>query len=137
MNTFSTIVKFFQDCGWFIYPSALIMAMGIAISIERFLFLSKARNQNRKVWAEVLPMLQKGQFRDVQGVISRSDAAVSKIAPPVRVNVTTAASSTSIPSQPGSRYMPSMGVPRSGLGRWGTATRAASPKSRIPTPMHP
>jgi biopolymer transport protein ExbB len=79
MNTFSTIVKFFQDCGWFIYPSALIMAMGIAISIERFLFLSKARNQNRKVWAEVLPMLQKGQFRDVQGVISRSDAAVSKI----------------------------------------------------------
>ena len=79
MDTFSTVVKFFQDCGLFIYPSALIMALGIAISIERFLFLTKARNQNRKVWAEVLPMLQKGQFRDVQGVISRSDAAVSKI----------------------------------------------------------
>jgi biopolymer transport protein ExbB len=79
MDTFSTVVKFFQDCGLFIYPSALIMALGIAISVERFLFLTKARNQNRKVWAEVLPMLQKGQFRDVQGVTSRSDAAVSKI----------------------------------------------------------
>ena len=79
MDTFSTVVKFFQDCGLFIYPSALIMALGVAISIERFLFLSKARNQNRKVWAEVLPMLQKGQFRDVQGVTSHSDAAVSKI----------------------------------------------------------
>ena len=79
MDAFSTVVKFFQDCGLFIYPSALIMALGVAISIERFVFLNKARNQNRKVWAEVLPMLQKGQFRDVQGVISRSDAAVSKI----------------------------------------------------------
>ena len=79
MDAFSTVVKFFQDCGLFIYPSALIMALGIAISIERFLFLTKARNQNRKVWAQVLPMLQKGQFRDVQGVTSNSDAAVSKI----------------------------------------------------------
>ena len=48
MDAFSTAVKFFQDCGLFIYPSALIMALGVAISIERFLFLNKARNQNRK-----------------------------------------------------------------------------------------
>ena len=79
MDAFSTIVKFFQDCGLFIYPSALIMALGVAIAIERFIFLSKARSQNRKVWAEVLPMLQKGQFKDVQGVTSHSDAAVGKI----------------------------------------------------------
>ena len=79
MNTFSTIVKFFQDCGLFIYPSALIMALGIAISVERFLFLTKARNQNRKVWAEVLPMLQKGQFREVQSATATSDAAIGKI----------------------------------------------------------
>ena len=57
-----TVIKFFQDCGLFIYPSALIMALGVTIAIERFIFLSKARNQNRKVWAQVLPMLQKGQF---------------------------------------------------------------------------
>ena len=79
MNAFQTAVKFFQDCGLFIYPSALIMALGVAIAIERFVFLSKARNQNRKVWAEVLPMLQKGQFRDVHSVTSHSDAAVGKI----------------------------------------------------------
>ena len=79
MDAFSTIVKFFQDCGLFIYPSALIMALGVAIAIERFVFLTKARSQNRKVWAEVLPMLQKGQFKDVQGVTSHSDAAVGKI----------------------------------------------------------
>ena len=79
MDAFSTVVKFFQDCGLFIYPSALIMALGVAIAIERFVFLTKARSQNRKVWAEVLPMLQKGPFTDVQGVTSHSDAAVGKI----------------------------------------------------------
>ncbi len=79
MNAFQTAVKFFQDCGLFIYPSILIMALGLAIAIERFIFLSKARNENRKVWSQVLPMLQKGQFREVQGVTAKSDAAVGKI----------------------------------------------------------
>jgi biopolymer transport protein ExbB/TolQ len=79
MNTFQTAVKFFQDCGLFIYPSILIMALGLAIAIERFIFLSRARSENRKVWSQVLPMLQKGQFRDVQNVTAKSDAAVGKI----------------------------------------------------------
>ena len=79
MDPLSTVIKFFQDCGLFIYPSALIMALGVTIAIERFIFLSKARNQNRKVWAQVLPLLQKGQLRDVQSVANQSDAAVGKI----------------------------------------------------------
>ena len=79
MNTFSTAVKFFQDCGLFIYPSILIMALGLTIAIERFIFLTKARSENRKLWSQVLPMLQKGLFKDVQGVTSGSDAAIGKI----------------------------------------------------------
>jgi biopolymer transport protein ExbB/TolQ len=79
MNTFNTVVKFFQDCGLFIYPSLLIMALGVAIAIERFIFLNRARSQNRKVWAQVLPMLQGGQFKEVQGVTAKSDSAIGKI----------------------------------------------------------
>jgi len=79
MNAFSTVVKFFQDCGLFIYPSLLIMALGVSIAIERFIFLTRARAENRKVWQEVLPMLQKGQFKEVQGVTAKSDAAIGKI----------------------------------------------------------
>jgi biopolymer transport protein ExbB len=79
MNALSTAIKFFQDCGLFIYPSILIMALGVTIAIERFIFLSKARSQNRKMWAEVLPMLQKGKFKDVQDATANSDAAVGKI----------------------------------------------------------
>jgi biopolymer transport protein ExbB/TolQ len=79
MNAFNTAVKFFQDCGLFIYPSILIMAMGLAIAIERFTILNRARSQNRKVWAQVLPMLQQGQFKEVHRVTEKSDAAIGKI----------------------------------------------------------
>ena len=79
MNALNTAIKFSQDCGLFIYPSVLIMALGVAIAIERFIFLRNARSQNREVWAQMLPMLQKGQFKEVLGLTSRSDSAVGKI----------------------------------------------------------
>jgi biopolymer transport protein ExbB/TolQ len=79
MSTFDTVVKFFQDCGLFIYPSALIMALGVTIAVERYIFLSKAKSENRRVWSHILPLLQKGQLRDVQSIATNSDAAVGKI----------------------------------------------------------
>ena len=79
MNTFNTVVKFFVDCGAFLYPSLLMMALGLAIAIERFVFLRKARTDNRKLWDKVLPMLQGGKFREVAGVTASSDSAIGKI----------------------------------------------------------
>ncbi|SHM52472.1 MotA/TolQ/ExbB proton channel family protein [Rhizobacter sp. OV335] len=79
MNAFNTAVKFFQDCGLFIYPSLLIMSIGLAIGIERYIVLNKARSENRKLWSQVLPMLQGGRFKEVQNVTANSDAAIGKI----------------------------------------------------------
>ncbi len=79
MNAFQTAVKFFQDSGLFIYPSLLIMSTGLAIAIERFIFLRRARTQNRQLWAKLLPMLQNGRFKEVLGMASESDAAIGKI----------------------------------------------------------
>jgi biopolymer transport protein ExbB len=79
MNTFQTVVKFFQDCGLFIYPSLLIMALGVTIAIERFIFLSRARSENRKTWSQVKPMLENGKFKEAHSVTSKSDSAIGKI----------------------------------------------------------
>jgi len=79
MNAFQTVVKFFVDCGPFLYPSLTLMALGLAIAIERFVFLRRARADNRKVWDQVLPMLQSGRFREVHGITARSDSAIGKI----------------------------------------------------------
>jgi biopolymer transport protein ExbB/TolQ len=79
MSAFDTAVKFFQDSGLFIYPSILIMALGLTIAIERFVFLSRARAENRKLWEQMLPMLQSGKFKEAQHVSGKSDAAIGKI----------------------------------------------------------
>ena len=79
MSFIDFAVKFFQDSGVAIYFSIAIMAVGLAISIERYVFLQRARSENRKLWAKVLPMLQNGKLKEVFHVASGSDAAIGKI----------------------------------------------------------
>jgi biopolymer transport protein ExbB len=79
MSTYNTIVKFFVDCGPFLYPSLLMMAMGLAIAIERWVFLSRARRENRLLWGQVLPLLQGGHFKDAAKLTADSNAAIGKI----------------------------------------------------------
>ncbi len=79
MSTFDSIVKFFQDCGLFIYPSLLIMASGLSIAIERFIVLGRARSENRRMWDRILPMLQGGKFQQVLSATAKSDTAIGKI----------------------------------------------------------
>jgi len=79
MTTFESIVKFFQDCGLFIIPSLTIMAIGLSIAIERFIFLHRARRENSALWAQVQPMLQQAQWKEVYSVASKSDAALGKL----------------------------------------------------------
>lgn len=79
MNAFQTAVKFLQDCGPFLYPSLTMMAIGIAIAIERFLFLNRARSQNRRLWEQLLPVLQGGRFKEAAQMAASSDSAVGKI----------------------------------------------------------
>ena len=79
MSLVDFAVKFFQDSGVAIYFSIAIMAIGLAIAIERYVFLRRARSQNRQLWSQVLPMLQGGRFKEVMGLASKSDAAIGKI----------------------------------------------------------
>jgi biopolymer transport protein ExbB/TolQ len=79
MSTFNTVVKFFVDCGPFLYPSLLMLAVGLAIAIERFMFLNRARSDNRQLWDKVLPLLQGGKWKEVHQMTSSSESAIGKI----------------------------------------------------------
>jgi len=80
MSTFDTVVKFFQDSGMFIYASLAIMALGVAVAIERFIFLYRARADNRRMWDRLQPLLQTGRLDKVQAVAGESgDVAIGKI----------------------------------------------------------
>ena len=58
-----------------------MMAMGLAIAIERFVFLRRARSENRVLWDQVLPMLQSGQVQGSGGHGHRQQrsSAIGKI----------------------------------------------------------
>ena len=79
MNAFQIAVKFFVDCGLFIFPSLTIMAIGLAIAVERFVVLNRTANENRKAWEKMLPLLQGGRIKEVLGLSTKSDAAIGKI----------------------------------------------------------
>jgi biopolymer transport protein ExbB len=79
MDTFNTVVKFFVDCGPFLYPSLIMLALGLAIAIERFVFLRRARSENRQLWDKVLPLLQSGKLSEVHQMAQNSDSAIGKI----------------------------------------------------------
>lgn len=79
MSVYSTIVKFFQDSGVFIYPSIMILSLGLAIAIERFFYINRARKINRETWEELLPLLKTGKFQQVLQMTAKSDTAIGKI----------------------------------------------------------
>jgi biopolymer transport protein ExbB len=71
-----SIVRFFQEGGAFMYPIAIIMAVGLAIAIERLLYLGRERSSNRKTFEEILPMLES---RDMRAALNYANEANTKL----------------------------------------------------------
>ena len=76
---FSSIVKFFQDGGPFMYPIMVVLAIGLAIAIERYLYLTVAKRQNRKLLKQLLPLLQKGDYQQAYGITGKSNQAICRM----------------------------------------------------------
>jgi len=76
MEIFSTIVRFFQHGGVFMFPIAVILGFGLAVAIERWLYLGKIASKNRSVWRDIMPMLNSGDFNGVAAAASKSDTAI-------------------------------------------------------------
>lgn len=79
MDYYAAIVGFFQTGGIFMYPIALVLTIGLAITIERWLFLSAATLTNQRAYKKILPMLQKKQFEQLMEFSKQSSAPVARI----------------------------------------------------------
>ncbi len=51
METYTSIVNFMQSGGFFMYPIALVFAVGLAVAIERYVYLSKTAVSNVRIMA--------------------------------------------------------------------------------------
>ena len=79
MSLFSHIVRFFQGGGLMMYPIALVLVAGIAIAIERWIYLEVTQRRNRGLWNQLVPFLQQGNFRQAVQLTSRSPSAIAQI----------------------------------------------------------
>lgn len=76
---FSTIVRFMQEGGAFMYPIALVLLLGVAIAIERWLYLTRMRISNQSLWKQLEPLLAAGNFRQAAQLSSQSPSAIGQI----------------------------------------------------------
>jgi biopolymer transport protein ExbB/TolQ len=76
---YASIVEFFVKGGAFMYPIALVFAAGVAIAIERWVYLTVASTRNHQLWRQVVPMLQQGNFRAAVAACQKSNAAIGRI----------------------------------------------------------
>ena len=80
MDFFTTFVLFFQTGGVFMYPILIVFALGLAISIERYIKLTYERVINRKMWNRVQPVLAEGDFDTARQMVKDDDkSTISKL----------------------------------------------------------
>ncbi|MCW8855246.1 MAG: MotA/TolQ/ExbB proton channel family protein [Gammaproteobacteria bacterium] len=76
---YTSIVSFFQDGGTFMYPILLVLAIGLAIAIERYIYLTASKTSNRQLLAKAMPLLKQGDFEQLQQLTSRKKNAISQM----------------------------------------------------------
>ncbi|MDH5572610.1 MAG: MotA/TolQ/ExbB proton channel family protein [Gammaproteobacteria bacterium] len=76
---YASIISFFQDGGTFMYPIMVVLAIGLAITIERYIYLTIAKRKNSKLLSTMLPLLQNGDFKQAYNIASSSDHAISRM----------------------------------------------------------
>ena len=79
MEFFSSIVRFFQGGGFMMYPIAVVLVIGVAIAIERYVVLTMTSIRNRGLWNEIAPLLAQGNFKGAVQVTGKSEAAIGQI----------------------------------------------------------
>jgi len=76
---FNTVINFFKDGGFVLFPLAIIFVVGVAIAIERWLYLTVETSRNRSLWDEVAPHLGAGNFKAAIQLANASSAQIGTV----------------------------------------------------------
>lgn len=79
MEFIESLVRFFQTGGAFMYPILIVFAIGMAIAIERFIKLANVRRANRKVWEDLHPLLEEGDFDKARELVSEDSSTIARL----------------------------------------------------------
>jgi biopolymer transport protein ExbB len=79
VDWYNTVVNFFKDGGFVLFPLGIIFVVGVAISLERWFFLTKETMKNRNLWDEVAPHLGAGNFKAAIQLANASSAQIGTV----------------------------------------------------------
>ncbi len=75
----TAIVQFFQEGGTFMYPIVVVLALGVAISLERYLYLTGSKITNTRMWDKLIPLVKNGDFQEALNMTTKSKSHISKV----------------------------------------------------------
>lgn len=79
MDMYQTVVSFFQEGGPFMYPIAAVLAIGVAIALERYFYLANQTRINRRDFERILPLLKQRKQRELATLVQKSRSAMCRI----------------------------------------------------------
>lgn len=79
MDLIATVTRFFHNGGAFMYPILILLVLGLAIVIERFIYLSRAHAENRTLWAELMPLVNQGRYQEAEQLASNSATPIGRV----------------------------------------------------------
>jgi biopolymer transport protein ExbB/TolQ len=79
MDFFNSVARFFQEGGAFMYPIGLVLIVGLALAVERWVYLSYAKTSNRRSFNQILPLLKKKDYSAIVKMGQSSGAPVSRM----------------------------------------------------------
>ncbi|WP_019528310.1 MotA/TolQ/ExbB proton channel family protein [Dasania marina] len=79
MDILETMLRFFQTGGAFMYPIAVVLVIGLVITLERWLVLTAAKSANKKAFGQLLPALNKGEYGKIVEVSKKSSVPMYRI----------------------------------------------------------
>ena len=79
MSMYESIVTFFQSGGMFMVPIVVVLAVGLAIAIERYVYLSKTSLSNQMAWKKIQKILSSGNMNEAINFTKKSKCAISQI----------------------------------------------------------
>lgn len=79
METLTMIIRFFQSGGPFMIPIALVFTVGLAIAIERYIYLARAGSANRRDFNNLLPLMQQGDLKQIKQATDEPGSAIGHV----------------------------------------------------------
>lgn len=61
------------------YPILLVLAVGLAIAAERYITLTIVTRSNKKLWDQVHPVLQEGDFNQARSLSNEDNSTIAQL----------------------------------------------------------